>query len=122
MSEPTSITINDVKYIREDSVQKDTIKPVYEGDFLPFEIGAIYFIRTVTMIQVGRVVAASHRYLVLEEAAWVAETGRFADALEKWQFNEVEPFPDHSPVIVMLGAGVDAQKAPPKATTLRSQK
>jgi hypothetical protein len=122
MSKPETITIDEVKYIRADSVKKETIKPTMEGDFLPFEIGAIYFIRTVTMIQVGRVVAASHRYLVLEEAAWVASTGRFADALRKWEFNEVEPFPDHSPVIVMLGAGVDAQKAPTTAKTLRSQK
>ncbi|UOF78857.1 hypothetical protein [Caudoviricetes sp.] len=101
--------INQVKYVREDSFEKETIKPVYEGEFQPFEIGAIYLIRTVTMIDVGRVIAASKQWVILEDAAWVADTGRFSDALKKWQFNEIEPFPDGF-VGVSCGSIVDFVK------------
>jgi hypothetical protein len=43
----------------------------------------------------------------LEDAAWIADTGRFADALKSGKFNEVEPFPDGQ-VIVGRGAIIDA--------------
>ena len=107
MSKPETIKIDEVEYVRKDSVQ--TIKPVLEGDFQPFEIGAVYLIRTVTMIDVGRVVAASKQYIVMEDAAWIADTGRFSDALKKCQFNEVEPFPDGQ-VIINAGSVIDAVK------------
>jgi hypothetical protein len=72
-----------------------------------WEIGKTYLIRTVTMIDTGRLVAVTPQELVLEDAAWIADTGRFADALEKCEFNEVEPFPEGR-VIVGRGALVDA--------------
>jgi hypothetical protein len=72
-----------------------------------WEIGKIYLIRTVTMIDTGILVAVTDKELVLEEAAWVADTGRFADALVKADFNEVEPFP-HGKVIIGRGAVIDA--------------
>ena len=113
-----TISINGTDYVRKDAIQPQTIKPVLEGEFQPFEIGAVYLIRTVTMIQVGRVVAASKQWVMLEDAAWVADTGRFADALKKWQFNEVEPFPDGL-VGVSTGSIVDFTKG---KDVLRSQK
>ncbi len=73
----------------------------------PWKIGANYLIRTVTMIDTGKLVAVSEHELVLEEAAWIADTGRFADALMKGSFVEVEPFPDGE-VIVGRGAVIDA--------------
>ena len=117
MSKPETLMI-DEKYVRADSVGVETIKPVYEGEFQPFEIGAVYLIRTVTMIEVGRVVAASKQWVILEDAAWVADTGRFADALKEWQFNEVEPFPDGL-VGVSCGSIIDFVKG---KEVLRSQK
>lgn len=72
-----------------------------------WEIGKIYLIRTVTMIDTGRLVAVTPHELVLEDAAWIADTGRFADALRSSSFNEVEPFPGGR-VIVGRGAVVDA--------------
>ena len=107
------IDLNGVRYVRQDA-----IKPVLEGDFIPWEIGSVYLIRTVTMTQVGRVVAASRQWVMLEEAAWVADTGRFSDALKMWSFDEVEPFPD-GVVGVACGAIVDFVKGP---HTLRDQK
>ena len=73
----------------------------------PWVVGKTYLIRTVTMIQTGRLVAVYDKELVLEDAAWVADTGRFYDALSKGTLNEVEPFPD-GPVIVGRGAISDA--------------
>lgn len=73
----------------------------------PYKIGAIYLIRTVTMIDTGRLVEVTDQELVLEDAAWIADTGRFSDALAKSKFNEVEPFPDGR-VIVGRNAVIDA--------------
>lgn len=73
----------------------------------PFEIGAAYLIRTVTMIETGRVVRVTPTEVVLEDAAWIADTGRFADAIRTGDFSEVEPFPDGE-VIIGRAAIVDA--------------
>lgn len=72
-----------------------------------WKIGAIYLIRTVTMIDTGRLVAVTPQELVLCDAAWIADTGRFSDALTNLSFNEIEPFPDGE-VIVGRGSIIDA--------------
>jgi hypothetical protein len=72
-----------------------------------WEIGKNYLIRTVTMIDTGRLVAVTEQELVLEDAAWIADTGRFSDALKTLNFTEVEPFPNGR-VIVGRGAIIDA--------------
>lgn len=73
----------------------------------PWEIGKNYLIRTVTMIDTGRLVAVGPQELVLESAAWIADTGRFAGALTSCDFNEVEPFPEGR-VILGRGSVIDA--------------
>lgn len=72
-----------------------------------WELGKNYLIRTVTMIDTGRLVAVGEHELVLEDAAWIADTGRFAQALEKVEFNEVEPFPSGR-IIIGRGSIIDA--------------
>lgn len=72
-----------------------------------WQVGKTYLIRTVTMIDTGRLVAVSPQELVLEDAAWIADTGRFADALKSCDFSEVEPFPDGR-VIIGRQAVIDA--------------
>ena len=73
-----------------------------------WEIGENYLIRTVTHIQTGRVVAVSEHEVVLEDAAWIADTGRFSGALASCDFSEVEPFPSERRVLVGRGALIDA--------------
>lgn len=73
----------------------------------PFQIGKQYLIRTVTFHFTGRLVAVFDTELVLEDVAWIADDGRFADAVAKGSFNEVEPYPD-GPVIVGRGSIIDA--------------
>lgn len=73
----------------------------------PWEIGKCYLIRTVTMTETGRLVAVTPQELVLEDACWIADTGRFADALKTGKYNEQEPFPDGR-VIIGRGSVIDA--------------
>ncbi len=87
-------------------------------DASAWAIGKNYLIRTVTMIDTGRLVAVTEHELVLEDAAWIADTGRFAQAVEKAEFGEVEPFPSGR-VIVGRGAVIDAVEI---AVLPRSQK
>ena len=68
--------------------------------------GTNVMIRTVTNYFTGRVAAISASWIVLEDAAWVADTGRWATALESGTLSEVEPYPAGR-VYVARGAIVD---------------
>lgn len=72
----------------------------------PWEIGKLYFIRTVTMHIIGKLKAVGERELVLSNASWIADSGRFYDAIKTGKLNEVEPFLND--VILGRGAIVDA--------------
>lgn len=72
----------------------------------PWVIGTAYLIRTATNYITGRLARIYAGELVLDEAAWIADTGRFHDALKSGVCNEVEPYL-HA-VIVSRGAIVDA--------------
>lgn len=69
-------------------------------------IGSNYLIRTVTMYQTGKLVKVTDKELVLDDAAWIADTGRFSDALKKCELAEVEPF--WGQAIIGRGAIIDA--------------
>ena len=68
-------------------------------------VGEKVIVRTVTHYYTGRLAAVTATDIVLEDAAWIADTGRWADVLQSGCPNEVEPFLD--PVIVSRGAIVD---------------
>lgn len=73
----------------------------------PFEIGKKYLIRTVTMALSGEVKELFPQFIVLKDADWIADTGRFSEALiDQDKFNEVEPFKNDC--IVSIGSIVDA--------------
>lgn len=57
-----------------------------------FEIGKSYLIRTVTLYYTGRIKKMNAKEILLEDAAWIADTGRFNECLLEGKFNEVEPF------------------------------
>lgn len=54
-------------------------------------IGEKYFFRTVTYHMTGRVKKIIGNILELENAAWIADSGRFMEAIKKGTLNEVEP-------------------------------
>lgn len=74
----------------------------------PYNVGANYFIRTVTHHHTGKLVAVYPQELVLENAAWIADDGRLTDALAKCEFSEIEIFPPGKLVIIGRGSVIDA--------------
>lgn len=70
-----------------------------------FQIGQAYFIRTVTYHLTGRVTAIVDGFLLLEDAAWIADSGRFTAAIRDGKLSEVEPV---DTAIVSLASITDA--------------
>jgi hypothetical protein len=84
---------------------------------LPFNVGDAILIRTVTMIDLGRVVAIGRDFITLEDGGWVADTARFSTMLETGALNEFERVP--SWFLVGRGAICDVYPWPhalPKVT------
>lgn len=77
----------------------------------PYKIGANYFIRTVTFHYTGRLLAVYEHELLLEDAAWIADDGRFMQAVASGTFAEVEPFPDGH-LVIGRGSILDAVSIP----------
>lgn len=71
----------------------------------PFAVGEKYLIRTVTFFLTGQVKAITGKFLILKDAAWIADTGRFSQAITKGVLDEVEPVDE---AIVNMDAIVDA--------------
>ena len=57
-------------------------------------IGKNVFVRTVTYHQIGKLVSYDGKFIALKDASWIADSGRWADALSKGTLSEVEPFPE----------------------------
>lgn len=70
-----------------------------------FPFGGKVVIRTVTFYYTGMVRRIAGGFVVLGDAAWIADTGRWSDFLAKGIANEVEPFPDE--MAISLGSIVD---------------
>lgn len=73
------------------STKTDTLEMEFKQPELPFKIGQAYFIRTVTMYYTGRLSNIVGKFLILDECAWIADTGRFEQAVKEGKFNEIEP-------------------------------
>jgi hypothetical protein len=71
----------------------------------PLRVGNNVLIRTVTHYHTGKIAALSEHEIVLTDAAWIADTGRFHQALKEGKVSEVEPFV--GPVSVNRGAVID---------------
>ena len=57
-------------------------------------IGNSVFVRTVTFHYTGRITDMDNESLILEDAAWIADSGRFSIVLKNGDLGEVEPYPD----------------------------
>ena len=73
-------------------------------------IGGNVMVRTVTMIYVGKLIAAHRHELVLTDASWIPETGRWAQFIKEGNISECEPYPYDMEVIIGRGAVLDACK------------
>ena len=54
-------------------------------------VGEKFYFRTVTYHLTGRVKRVMGQILELENAAWIADSGRFMNAIKEGKLNEVEP-------------------------------
>jgi hypothetical protein len=66
-----------------------------EPDANLWEEGECVFIRTVTYHLIGKIIkvikSGSKEWLVLDNASWVADSGRFTQSINDGTLNEVEP-------------------------------
>jgi len=81
--------------MKEKLIEKLLELAVSDGDIKtgadhPFQEGKSYFIRTVTYHFVGTIKEIVGKWIVLKDASWVADSGRFHVALEKGELSEVE--------------------------------
>jgi hypothetical protein len=83
------LEISDETYelIKDQLTQEETI----EVDSLDDFIGKKLFIRTVTYHMVGEVVKRVGKFFQLKNASWVADSGRFMNAIKDGTLDEVEP-------------------------------
>lgn len=81
-------------------------------DFQPYEIGGMYQLRTVTHIITGKVLEVGDKEIVVTNAAWIADTGRYTQAVATAEYEEVEPYPADAKVIIGRGSIIDAIKIP----------
>ncbi len=108
----TEITLNKETYVLKSEVTKEIAEAkkgkvkIVDGKALPFEIGGKYFIRTVTYFATGEVEEIKGDFLVLKDAAWIADTGRFTQALATGVLSEVEPV--ETPMFVNINTITDA--------------
>ena len=100
-----TINIDGVDYVKKSDVESFVLP---EGDKSnPFMVvGKDYFIRTVTHYFTGRLVWVGDKEIAIEDAAWIADTGRFSEFVAGKTVKVVEPFPS-GVVIVGRGAIVD---------------
>lgn len=54
-------------------------------------VGGSYFFRTVTYHMLGKVKKIVGRFVHLTEASWIADSGRFMNAIKEGTLSEVEP-------------------------------
>ena len=94
-------------------------KEVEAKELCPWQLGKNYFIRTVTHHFTGRLIQVTQQELVLQDAAWIADDGRFSNAIKTGVFGEIEPFPNGN-LIVGRGSVIDAFEL--NAELPRSQK
>jgi hypothetical protein len=87
-----------IQYLITDLLNNDRANNEESPSTKPlFQTGEKYFIRTVTYHTVGVCVDVVDGFVVLKNAMWVADSGKFANALkegfEKQSNSELEPFP-----------------------------
>lgn len=95
------------KEVQELSERKDKVTTTPIG---VWNVGKNYFIRTVTMYLLGKLVRVENDELVLEQCSWISDCGRFhMFAMGSPDNNlEVEPFPKDKQVIVGRHSIIDA--------------
>ena len=86
---PRTIEISDETFEKlKTQLGEDAYKEIQN---LQDMVGEKFFFRTVTYHLTGRVKKVIGNILELENAAWIADSGRFMQAIKEGKLNEVEP-------------------------------
>ena len=110
VSSNADIEVNGVAFVRKDSLPKESkVNKVKSCLKHPYTIGKQWIIETATKYYVGDVVAVTDTEIVLEQAAWLADTGRFNEFMKTGVPSELEPC---GVVIVSRGAIVASLPSP----------
>jgi len=84
-----TIKISEETYEKlKDQLNEEGYKEINSYDDM---VGQKFFFRTVTYHFVGKVVKRVGTFLQLENASWVADSGRFMQAIKDGTLDEVEP-------------------------------
>ena len=83
----------------------------------PWRLGQAYLIRLVTHYWTGRLVSVTQHEIVITEAAWIPDTGRYSTCVTSGTPTEVEPVDGR--VILGRGAVVDAVEIATLPRTLK---
>ena len=103
------MTCNEIENLKNELNEiKNTTSHQQTKQKHPYKIGENYFIRTVTHHFTGKLIAVYKHELVLINAAWIADDGRFNIAVSTGTFSEVEPYPNGKEVIIGRGYLIDA--------------
>lgn len=99
------LTINELKQF--------AVNGTPSSDDTHYEIGKAYMIQTVTMYLKGILEKVTPSEFVINDASWVADTGRFSKFVEGDEnINEEEPFAKDQRVIIGRGSMVCAFRLP----------
>lgn len=99
------VTVGKATAVNKQSVASGVQSDVRHTDVRhPFVPGNRVFIRTVTYHSTGEVVGVVDGFVLLKDAAWVADSGRFSETIKTGALNEVEPVEE---MYVALGSVVD---------------
>ena len=84
-----TLEISDETYEKiKTQLQADELVDISTLDDL---VGQKLYIRTVTYHMTGKVVKRMGAFIQLEDAAWIADSGRFMNAIKEGTLDEVEP-------------------------------
>jgi len=74
----------------------------------PYNVGDKLFIRAITFHYIGQIDKIYKKGFLLANASWIADSGRFYNALKDGELDEVEPYPNK--VFILFDSIVDITK------------
>lgn len=95
------VSDNTYEKIKDQILEEEQVDVSSYQDF----VGKNWLIKTVTCYYVGEAVKVVGNLIQLRNASWVADTGRFMDAIKDGVLSEVEPI--HASCFVNINASVN---------------
>jgi hypothetical protein len=88
---PKTIEVPDNLWEEVKKIVGEDVKEIFNYEDL---VGSKFYFRTVTYHSVGEVKKIVGRFAYLKNASWIADSGRFNEAIKNGTLSEVEPVGD----------------------------